>query len=372
MAMQVSYLVDLAKYTFEEGKPTWVQALPVGTWHHPVHGEIAITPERVKQFADNVNGGVRGQDLNIDYDHQTGEAAGWVKAAENRGTDGLWLSVDWTPTARQQLAEKKYRYFSPEFQDEWEHPVSKAKLTDVLFGGALTNRPFLKGIMPINLSEAFAEASAGGTKLMAQPQGAPQGGAQPPVGSAPAHGTPVHITGVGPIGMPQANGYTDPATGKALTETDLLQFPAIKALLDSNKLLTERIVGLEATTREAQVAQRLSELSTPNAKGQILAPSVIEEARKALSDPAKAADAMVALLEQFRGGNAFVQLGEVGTARTKMTEQSAKETAKSFTDAVAARAKADSISYSQAASLVAMEQPQLAETYSNAVMAIEA
>lgn len=368
MAMQVSYLVDLAKYQFEEGKPTWVQALPVGTWHHPVHGEIQITPERVKQFADNVNGGVRGQDLNIDYDHQTGEAAGWVKAAENRGTDGLWLSVDWTPTARQQLAEKKYRYFSPEFQDEWEHPVSKAKLTDVLFGGALTNRPFLKGIMPINLSEAFAEASKGGT--MSQPQG----GTPPPAGggSNPAHGTPVHITGVGPIGMPQANGYTDPATGKALTESDLMQFPAIKALLDSNKQLAERLVAVEATSREADVARRLSELATPNAKGQILAPAVLEEARKALSDPAKATEAMVALLEQFRGGNAFVQLGEQGHSRTKMTDASASATAKQFTDAVAARCKADGIPYAQAAQLVMMEQPQLAEAYSNAVMMIEA
>src|ERR1700759_1393587 len=132
---QMSFLVDLAQYNFSDTGPTWIQAFPLGTWQHPVHGEIKITPDRIKRFAENVTNGVRGQDLNIDYDHQGGEAAGWGRAAEGRGQNGLWLSVDWSPTARTQLAEKKYRYFSPEYNDEWENPTQPGiKHQAVLFG----------------------------------------------------------------------------------------------------------------------------------------------------------------------------------------------------------------------------------------------
>jgi len=162
---QFGYLVDLTGIKFDDSLTTgvggevetWIQAAPMGKYYHPIHGEIEFTPERAKRFAQNVKAGVRGQDLNIDYDHKEGEAAGWVRDAEAR-SDGLYLKVAWTPTAVAQLREKKYRYFSPDFNDEWEHPATRVKYQDVMNGGALTNRPYLKGILPINLSEAFAVA----------------------------------------------------------------------------------------------------------------------------------------------------------------------------------------------------------------------
>lgn len=157
------FWVDISGLEFSESQGTWIQAMPLGEWDHPLHGKIAITPERVQRFADNVKANVRGQDLDIDYDHKmlTSEAAGWVKDADARA-DGLWLFVEWTKKAFTDIKNKAFRYFSPEFVNEWEHPASKQKYHDVLFGGALTNRPFLKGILPINLSDL----TAGGTKLM--------------------------------------------------------------------------------------------------------------------------------------------------------------------------------------------------------------
>lgn len=343
MVQLVSYLVDLTSYKFEEGQPTWIQALPLGTWHHPQFGEINITGERVKRFADNVNAGVRGQDLNIDYDHQTGEAAGWVKAAEDRGQQGLWLSVEWTPTARNQLQEKKYRYFSPEYQDEWEHPVSKTKLTDVLFGGALTNRPFLKGIVPINLTEAFAEAN-GGSKV----------GVTPP--------TPVHIVGVG--SLPSDNdgdegkgskAYTEPVK---LDEKALMEIPFIKALV-------EKVDAQDKILNEQAAALRLAELSKPNAGNQVLSPAALEQAKIALSDPTKAADAMTTLLEQIRNGSALVQLGEKGQQRTKLGEQDAT---RDLTGAIDAYQKANNCDYLTAVNAVTTQRPELVDAYGAAVM----
>ena len=82
--------MDLSGVQFNEedtSRTIWLQALPLGTYDHPVHGEIKITPERIKRFADNINNKVRGQDLDIDYDHKAidTKAAGWVQAAEDRG-----------------------------------------------------------------------------------------------------------------------------------------------------------------------------------------------------------------------------------------------------------------------------------------------
>jgi len=151
---QYGLWVDVSGIKFDESEGTWIQALPLGTYEHPEYGTIEITPEKVAQFAQNVANKVRGQDLDIDYDHKQrdGVAAGWVTAADARA-DGLYLNVKWTDKALKHLQDKEYRYFSPEFTDEWTHPATQAVHKNVLFGGALTNRPFLKGILPINLSE---------------------------------------------------------------------------------------------------------------------------------------------------------------------------------------------------------------------------
>src|SRR5689334_20797922 len=102
------YLVDLRGLKFDDAGDGntvgWVQAAPLGKWSHPVYGEIEFTPERIQRFANNANSGIRGQDLDIDYDHKerSGEAAGWVQKAEAR-PNGLWLQVKWTQAAAEKI-----------------------------------------------------------------------------------------------------------------------------------------------------------------------------------------------------------------------------------------------------------------------------
>lgn len=152
------YITDLSKYELSDDasapNTSWIQAFPIGKWTHPTYGDIEMTLDKAVSMAANANAGVRGQDLDIDYDHKANrqDAAGWVKQAEAR-TDGLWLNIEWTREAVQKIKDKAYRYFSPEFADEWEHTSSGQKFKNVLFGGALTNRPHLKGILPVNLAE---------------------------------------------------------------------------------------------------------------------------------------------------------------------------------------------------------------------------
>jgi hypothetical protein len=102
VTQRFGYWTDLSTIELSDNGPTWIQAMPLGKYKHPFFGDIDITPERVKRFSDNVNSNVRGTELDIDYDHKmtSGEAAGWVKAADARPT-GLYLLVDWTAKARQ-------------------------------------------------------------------------------------------------------------------------------------------------------------------------------------------------------------------------------------------------------------------------------
>lgn len=157
--MDKVFFVDLAEFTLadSEGKSTqWVHAMPLGKFKHPLHGMIEFTAERVQRFASNVLNRVRGIDLAIDYGHNSGgEAAGWIQAAEARD-NGLWLLVEWTKEAAERIRNREFRYFSPEFADEWADAKGN-KFKDVLFGGGLTNRPFLKDLVPVVMSELEEE-----------------------------------------------------------------------------------------------------------------------------------------------------------------------------------------------------------------------
>lgn len=159
MTYQATFLVDLSEITLSEENDTnssWVHALPLGSYKHPVFGTLDITKDRAKRFAESVVNKVRGIDPSVNYDHNNAaEAAGWVKNAEAR-SDGVWLFVEWTTNAVTKIKEKAYRYFSAEFTDEWVDSQDKAFM-DVIVGGALTNRPFMKNLVPINLTEATVD-----------------------------------------------------------------------------------------------------------------------------------------------------------------------------------------------------------------------
>lgn len=148
--MDYGYIVQLAE---GDEVPTRINALKVGDYKHPLYGEIKVTSERLKNFAKNVMEKVRGVDLDIDYAHKSKDdkAAGWVRSAEVED-DKLWLTVEWTPAAAEAIKNKEYRYFSPEFFDKWTDSTGTVH-RDVLAGGGITNRPFMKDLVPLNFSE---------------------------------------------------------------------------------------------------------------------------------------------------------------------------------------------------------------------------
>lgn len=144
----------------EAEKDGWVHMLPLGEYVHPIFGTIVIDEPKINNMIDNFKNDVRGTQLDIDYAHKMdpakGEkAAGWIQNLELRD-DGLWGKIDWTDTALEEIKKGEWKYMSVEYDDKWcENKKDGECYEDVLFGAALTNRPFMKDLTPINLSDLF-------------------------------------------------------------------------------------------------------------------------------------------------------------------------------------------------------------------------
>lgn len=146
---------------------SWIMLFPVGHYEHEQYGELDFTPEKLRRIKQQYDQRVRHIDAALDVDHRAAHddsrATGWIESLELRDAApdgsapaGLWGCIKWTPYGMQFLSSDEYRYFSPEF-GPWEDPQSHEKWDDVLIGGALTNRPFLKTMPAIALAERDAE-----------------------------------------------------------------------------------------------------------------------------------------------------------------------------------------------------------------------
>lgn len=138
-----------------EGEEPKVQILRVGKFKHPQYGEFEITRQVLAEMKANFDNRVRGIDVAFDYFHDSDKAAsGWpTDLFLTEGGDALWANVKWTNKARTMLAEREVRYFSPDFAFQWQDPETGQVFKNVLFGGGLTNRPFVKEMAAIVAAE---------------------------------------------------------------------------------------------------------------------------------------------------------------------------------------------------------------------------
>ncbi|SNY91387.1 Mu-like prophage I protein [Cohaesibacter sp. ES.047] len=128
--------------------PEWVEVIPAGT----ITGRddrvfINDRPELiVAQFAAD------GIDLIFDYEHLSEvdleakkpvPAAGWISALEER-KGAVWARVDWTAKAREMIAAREYRYFSPALLlDQDAVPGVQVHVVGLSSAG-LVHSPFLR------------------------------------------------------------------------------------------------------------------------------------------------------------------------------------------------------------------------------------
>src|SRR3990167_3879235 len=150
------YLTDISDIQLEEkdGKKTsWIEVFREGSWKHPLHGIIKGTKKLFNDFIDNWKNNILGREIALDKTHDPSEGAtGWIKDMRIK-EDRLLALVEWTPWGIELIEQKGFRYFSPEYRDVYVDKESGKEHKNVLFGGALTNRPFLTDLAPIVLSE---------------------------------------------------------------------------------------------------------------------------------------------------------------------------------------------------------------------------
>lgn len=397
--MRFGNLIDLRGLQFEDAGngnfSKWIQAMPLGKYMHPMHGVIDITPERVARFADNVNKGVRGQALDIDYDHKqhNGKAAGWVQKAEAR-PDGLWILVEWVKDAWDDIKSGAYRYFSPEFVDEWVHPASQSKFNDVLFGGGITNRPFLKGILPINLSEIIAESESetnesnpmftdeqraallakfglaedadDQTILMALITAATSAGdgTQPPeqAGENSAGADAGTENNDGTAGQPESGGQAPTSVTVKFSE-DLIKLaetnPSIKSLMDTVEANNKQLREIRNTSTVDAIVKKFAE------KGLALPATALNALTQTiqLSEDDRVTGAVIQMLGKIAEAG-LIELGESDVSTPNLHRAGGKvDYTKQLSEAASKLAKEQGISFGDAMIQVAMENPEAYESH---------
>ncbi|MEA2056901.1 MAG: phage protease [Patescibacteria group bacterium] len=134
-----------------------IEVMHEGHWEHSVYGTVEITEQDIDKFVENFNKKVRKIDIAIDQEHEpTKGAAGWFKELKKvveNGITKLKATIEWTGLGKQLLNDGVYRYFSPEFDYNYEDPETHEVYENVLLGGGLTNRPYFKNLAPITMSE---------------------------------------------------------------------------------------------------------------------------------------------------------------------------------------------------------------------------
>lgn len=125
--------------------PEWVELIPAGRRVVGRDGRewVMSSPDAV---VTQTNAYLAGLDAVVDWEHASDRAApegkpapagGWIKEFEVRN-GAIWGRVEWVEEARNQIADKKYRYISPVFSfDRQTHEIIR------IDRAGLTNKPNL-------------------------------------------------------------------------------------------------------------------------------------------------------------------------------------------------------------------------------------
>lgn len=120
------------------------------------YGTFTLRPDDARAISEGF--AATGNDLSIDYDHQSIDArsksgpipaSGWIGGLDVRD-DGLWATeVSWTPAAQKLLADREYRYYSPVvYLDDEGHVMD-------IDSPGLTNRPATHRMTPLVASRDY-------------------------------------------------------------------------------------------------------------------------------------------------------------------------------------------------------------------------
>lgn len=127
----------------------------------PYYGELKVTRAMLREMVSNFEAGVYGQEIPINLAHDDSHgAAGFIRKVFIKSGNKLMADIDWEPLGLDAIKNKGFRYFSIEFQENYEDPEKEEKHGSVLMGAALTIRPRVKHLDPVkpeNLSLSYSD-----------------------------------------------------------------------------------------------------------------------------------------------------------------------------------------------------------------------
>jgi phage I-like protein len=351
------------------------QLFPIGKWRHP-RGVISITPERARSFAEQFNRNVAGQKLPILYIHSEdknvsnpnfGKAAGWITDMRADDGEGVLIDIEFTEAGAEAVRNKEFSYLSAEYFDKVQLPHHDTPQADVVVGAALVNRPHLKGMKPILHEET------GHQFLLDEASVTEGGGPVDPILMLLAEQAEIEVSedaeslsdeqrdAIKQWLNDQAKSLSD-ATGKIGLLNKRLEELEDPAKAKVRNLAEAGFKEEAALLSEYRADKLIMTLSEALPEGKKLTPVAIEKARKyAIDSDMKV---FTEVLEMALAGKATVDLSEKGTSGGGNEGHGEPSEAGDKLVALAnAKAKEDSIPWSEAMSLVANENKQLWNEY---------
>lgn len=147
---RIRFLSD--RISLQDGRTTSVVNITrTGRFYDQRYGDFDITPAMLSEMVRNFDDRVLGQDIFLDVAHKPSDgAAAKVNRLFVQG-DRLRADVSWTQFGADAVKKRGFRYLSAEFSENFvsnEHP--RKEYGTVLQGAALTVRPVIKHLDPIN------------------------------------------------------------------------------------------------------------------------------------------------------------------------------------------------------------------------------
>jgi len=387
MGAEFTYFIDVSQIEFADKQnpnTTWLHAMPLqDKVQHPIYGEMDFSEDALKGYAASVTKRTLGTvDPVIDYDHQMydGIAAGWVKGARvqaaKQPNDGLQLLVEWTDDAKKKIIAKEYKYFSPTFTTLWTDQHGKEH-KNVIFGGGLTNRPYLKNLVPVNLSDLTFGGPAipppteddMDMKKLRESLGLPETTSDDDTWKA--FGEKLAKLN-DPVTPPNPTPPAPPAPTLQMSQE-------LKELAKSNPLIRDMITGFEDKLRETadltkqlrehEITSRMAELDRSSLVVTPTTKDLIHDVVVGMADPEVVAKFWQLMDHMMTSQAVVVEMGERARSNTRYSRD--KNAGQQFNELVAEKVKAG-MDYAAACERVAAENVELYDAYRDESFAFRA
>ena len=139
----------------EDQRSSRVTVTRTGTFSDPRYGTFEISEQMLSDMVRNFQEQAYGQDIFIDVDHNPGNGAAGKITALTIDNGRLRADVDWTDYGVDAIQGRGFAYLSAEYHENFRDNETGKIHGPVLMGAALTTRPVIKRLDPVQLSDEF-------------------------------------------------------------------------------------------------------------------------------------------------------------------------------------------------------------------------